>query len=561
MSASPHRSAPHAWIENPLVQAPAWCSVDLRDGNQALPVPLSPRQKRRYLELLLQTGFREIEIGFPTASQDDWQFTRDVITERLLPEDAWMSVLIPAREDLVLHTLDSLRGCRQAILHLFIATSPLHRRYVLGMTPSQLLARVRMSVSRLREVALAQPASRFRLEFSPEEFSDSEMDFVLEVTETVFEAWHPADGEKIIFNLPCTVERSLPTRYADQVAEFVARNPHGAQSLVSIHTHNDMGTGIAAAELALQAGAQRVEGTLFGNGERAGNLDLTVLAINLQAMGIPSGLDFSRLESLRNEVAALTRMPVSPRHPYAGALAFTAFSGTHQDAISKGLEHQAEIQKDFGRWKLPYTNISPETLGRSYQKCIRINSQSGRGGLAFVLHETAGVTIPEPMLADFSQVVQHAADASGTEMQPAQLWSLFRNEYCRLGGPIKLQKYWPRPDPQRPRTIHAEVHVSYQGKNHTLTGQGEGPVSAFGAAIRQLPLPTFRLETYEEHALGKSVNADSISILSISDADGRLFYGVSFGTNIVQSAAEALTSALNRMLQRGNNEKNASQEE
>ena len=511
---------------------------------------MTPQEKRRYLELLLKTGFREIEVGFPTASQDDWQFTRNIITEKLLPDDAWMSVLMPVREELIHRTMDCLRGCRRAILHLYIATSRLHMRYVLGLTGSQLVSRCCAATRRLRELALAQQdgGSAFRLEFSPEEFSDSDPVLVQELTEAVVDAWQPAAGEKVILNLPCTVERALPTRYADQIADFIERRRHPEHSIISIHTHNDMGTGVAAAELALLAGAQRVEGTLFGNGERSGNLDLAVLAINLQTLGIPTGLDFSRMEELRDEVSALTRMPVSPRHPYAGSLAFTAFSGTHQDAISKGIEHRKEITSDFGGWKQPYLNIDPALLGRNYQKCIRINSQSGRGGLAFVLHETAGITIPDDMLADFTQIVQHAADASSAELRPMQLWALFRNEYCRLESPLKLLKYWPRPDPLRPRTIHAEVHVTYQGRSHTLSGQGEGPVSAFGTALRQLELPRFRLESYQEHALGKSVNADSISIVSISDAGGRRFYGVSFGNNIVQSAAEALVSALNRML-------------
>ncbi len=537
-----------SWLNRKITTPPIWCAVDLRDGSQALAAPLAPAAKRKYLQILLDIGFREIEIGFPTASQDDWQFCRDVITQELLPEDAWMSVLMPCRPQLITRTMECLRGCRQAILHLYIATSELHTKFVLGFSRKQLLDVVRESVQQLKVLAQKQPQSRFRLEFSPEEFTDSDPELILELAQVVTDIWNPAPGEKVIMNLPCTVERALPLHYAEMVADFKARQPYPDKTIISIHNHNDMGTAIAEAELALMAGADRVEGTLFGNGERAGNLDLVTLAVNLQYFGVNTGLDFSRLDAIRNEITDLTRIPVHPRHPYAGALAFTAFSGTHQDAIRKGLDKQQEITDYFGGWKLPYLHIAPEELGKSYQRCVRINSQSGKGGLAFVLQEFGGITLPEALLAEFSQKIQRVTDESAAELDPQVIHRMLRQEYVKLDAPVELQKFWPRPDPSSPSTIYAEVHVIYQKQLWKLTGVGQGPVSAFAAALRQLPLPKFLLETYEERALGQSVNADSISIVSISDSQKQIFYGLGFGANIVQGAAEAIVSALNRML-------------
>lgn len=539
----------HSWVNGRITHAPTWCAVDLRDGNQALAVPMTPAEKEQYLRILLEVGFREIEAGFPTASQADWQFCRDIVKQELLPEDAWMSVLMPCRAELIRKTMECVKGCRQAILHLYVPSSELHVRFALGFTVQRLKTVLREAVQRLRELALKDPSSRYRLQFSPEEFTDSDPELVLELAQLAIDAWAPDEGEKVIINLPCTVERALPLRYADMIADFKSRQPYPEKTIISIHNHNDMGTAVAAAEMALLAGAERVEGTLFGNGERAGNLDLVTLAINLQVLGIDSGLNFQHLDEIRDAVTALTRMPLSPRHPYAGRLAFTAFAGSHQDAIRKGFEKQQQITKFFGGWKMPYFNIPPEELGKSYQDAIRITSQSGKGGLAFILEGAEGITLPEGMLREFSLKVQRITDAEGAELTPQRLSGVLRSEYVRVDAPIKLLNFWPRPAPEHPSTINAEVHVQFQGQPWTLAGTGEGPVSAFAAALRQLPLPEFHLERYDEHALGSSVNAESISIVAISNARQEIFYGLGFGINIVQGAAEAILSALNRLLE------------
>jgi 2-isopropylmalate synthase len=373
----PVRVSARKWPSRQITRCPIWCAVDLRDGNQALPAPLTPERKRRYFQLLTEIGFKEIEIGFPSASADDFQFCRDLIEQGLIPADVTISVLTQAREHLIARTLEALRGVRRAVVHVYAATSDLHMRFVFGKSPEETRDMVLAGVRQIRAGKALFPGSDIRLEFSPEEFTDSDLSFTVDLCDAVVEAWEPGADEKVILNLPQTVERRLPNQYADMIEEFARKQKHRDRSLISVHAHNDMGCAVAATSLTLLAGADRVEGTLFGHGERSGNVDLVTFALNLQYLGVQTGLDFSAIERLRDEIVELTGMPVSPRHPYAGELVFTAFSGSHQDAIHKGLARVEELARHYGGWKIPYLHIDPRDLGRSFERFIRINSQSG----------------------------------------------------------------------------------------------------------------------------------------------------------------------------------------
>ncbi|MFA5203123.1 MAG: 2-isopropylmalate synthase [Lentisphaeria bacterium] len=539
------------WPGKTLTRRPDWCAVDLRDGNQALPDPMTPARKRRYFELLCQIGFKEVEVGFPSASADDFNFCRALITDRLIPEDVTISVLTQSREHLIRRTVESLVGVRRAIFHLYAATSELHMRYVFGKTPAETQAMVLESVRLTRQLCREQlPDSQVLLEFSPEEFTDSDLDFTVALCDAVVEAWDPAPGEKVILNLPATVERRLPNEYADMIEEFRRRQRHGARSIISLHAHNDMGTAVAATELALLAGGERVEGTLFGHGERCGNVDLITLALNLQYLGVDTGLQFTQIETLRDELAELTAMPVHPRHPYAGELVFTAFSGSHQDAIHKGLSEIDELSRHFKGWKIPYLHINPSDLGRQFEKFIRINSQSGKGGIAFILQKEHGIQLPRPLLLEFSGMVQKYADSVAREVSGDEIWDLLRRQYLRADGAIQLQKYWPRPNADDPTRIAGEVRLEFHGKPHLLTAEADGPIAAFVRAVRQLPLPfDFTLTEYEEDAIGQSDDAEAVTFVRLQDDQGHSCRGIGFGGNIDQAAVRAVVSALNGLLE------------
>ncbi len=536
------------WPGKKISIAPVWCAVDLRDGNQALPNPLTPQQKRRYFQILVDIGFKEIEVGFPSASADDFQFCRDLIEENLIPPDVTISVLTQAREHLIKRTFEALRGASKAICHVYIATSELHMKYVFNKDRAATTRTALEAVRLIREEAGRVPESSVRLEFSPEEFTDTDLDFAVSLCDAVVETWAPAPGEKVILNLPATVERRMPNEYADMIEAFCRAQRHRDQSIISVHSHNDMGCAVAASELTLLAGADRVEGTLFGHGERSGNVDLVTLALNLQYLGVNTGLDFSHLDAIRDEIVELTSMPVAARHPYAGELVFTAFSGSHQDAIHKGLNRQQEMGEQFGGWKIPYLHIAPADIGRQYEKFIRINSQSGKGGIAHVLQAEYGVTLPRHLLIDFSRHVQSFADRNAREINAGEVWSMFKKLYAQQESPIKLVKYWPRPNAEDPSQIDGEVQVEYNGQFRTLTASGAGPISAFVRAIRQLPIPEFTLEEYEEDAIGKSAEAEAIAFVRLEDSQQESRFGVGFGANIDQAAVRAVVSALNSLL-------------
>ena len=536
------------WPNRSITTAPLWCAVDLRDGNQALPNPMTPAQKRRYYELLIEIGFKEIEIGFPSASADDFQFCRDLIEQDAIPADVTISVLTQAREHLIRRTMEALQGVKRATCHVYIATSDLHMGFVFGKNRAQTKAIALDAVRLIRELANAMTGSDIRLEFSPEEFTDSNLPFAVDVCDAVVEAWQPKPGEKVILNLPATVERQLPIHYADMIEAFIGQQKHRAQSTISLHAHNDMGSAVAATEMALLAGADRVEGTLFGHGERSGNVDLVTLALNLQYLGVHTGLAFDRIEAIRDTVADLTGMPVHARHPYAGELVFCAFSGSHQDAIHKGLGSTTELRQHFGGWKIPYLHIDPKDIGRSYERFIRINSQSGKGGIAHVLQQDYGVTLPRPLLVELSAKVQAFADEAQREVLSHEVWDLFSRTFVKQDGPIKLVNYWPRPNATDPKIIEGEAHVEFGGKLEVLLGTAVGPIAAFVRAVRQLPIPEFVLQEYEEDAIGSTADAEAITFVRLERVGNGTFYGVGLGHNIDQAAVSAIVSSLNRML-------------
>jgi len=544
---SPVAMARREWPDKQIAEAPIWCAVDLRDGNQALPDPLTPTQKKRYYEILIELGFKEIEIGFPSASADDFNFCRELIEKDMVPDDVLISVLTQCREHLIHRTFEALKGVKRAICHTYIATSDLHMEFVFGKNAEQTKATAVESVRLIRELADEMPDSEIFLEFSPEEFTDSNLDFVVDLCDAVVEAWEPKPGERVILNLPATVERRPPHHYADMIEEFKRRQKHGDKSIISIHSHNDMGGAVASSEMAVMAGAERVEGTLFGHGERTGNVDLVTLALNLQYMGVDTGLNFSNIEAVRDELIELTGLPVHPRHPYAGELVFTAFSGSHQDAIHKGLDRRGELKDHFEGWKIPYLHIDPADLGRNYERFIRINSQSGKGGIAHVLQTEYGVRLPRPLLIELSKHVQAYADKVEREVEAREVWKIFQNKYAQQDAPLKLEKYWPRPNAENPAFIEGEVHAVYNGDSHVLHGEGDGPISAFVRALRQLPLPDFELKYYEEDAIGSSAEAEAVTYVQLVDEQDRTAFGVGFGSNIDQAAVRAIVAALNAM--------------
>lgn len=536
------------WPDTPITASPTWCAVDLRDGNQALPNPMTPEQKMRYFEILVAIGFKEIEIGFPSASADDFNFCRALIDGGKIPEDVTISVLTQCREHLIRRTFEALAGVKRAVCHTYIATSDLHMHYVFNKTAEQTQTIALASIRLIRELANGMRTSEIGLEFSPEEFTDTDIDFAIEICDKVVEAWQPDPGEKVIMNLPATVERRPPNEYADMIEVFMSRQKYPDQTIVSLHAHNDMGCAVASTQMALQAGAQRIEGTLFGHGERSGNVDLVTLALNLHYMGIDTGLDFSGIETIRDEIADLTSMPVNARHPYAGELVFTAFSGSHQDAIHKGLNRPEELKDYFGGWKIPYLHIDPADIGRAYEKFIRINSQSGKGGIAHVLQIEAGVNVPRGLLIDYAGHVQKLADSASRELNAEEVWELFKNTYHCPTGQFKIKGYWPRPTKEDPSCIEGELQILVNGKEYQASATADGPIAAFVRALKQIPeIPVFTLEEYEEDAIGNSADATAIAFIRISGENGVSAFGVGLNNNIDQAAVGGIISALNRL--------------
>ena len=534
------------WPNRTLTRAPIWCSVDLRDGNQALAQPMSVEEKLEYFDLLVRIGFKEIEVGFPSASQIEFDFTRRLIEENRIPADVAIQVLCQCREDLVTRTLESLRGAKSVIFHLYNSTSPAQRRYVFNADKPEIVKIATKAVAQLKREAqpLIAAGTRLRLEYSPESFNSTELEFALEICEAVTDVWGPTPAEPIILNLPATVEYTTPNIHADQI-EWMGRHLRRRSStLISLHTHNDRGTGVAATELALLAGADRVEGTLFGNGERTGNLDLVTTALNLATQGVPPGLDFSDINGIREVYERCTRLEVPARLPYAGELVFTAFSGSHQDAIKKSWAQQ----KPGAPWDVLYIPIDPADIGRNYRAIIRINSQSGKGGVAYVLEQEFGFQLPKLMHKEIGRVINELADAKGTELTPADIRAAFEREYLAASTPLALQQFKTT---EQDHAVTCTATVTIDGQSRQLTGQGNGPIDAFVKALGTTALPKFDVLSYAEHSLGSGAEARAVSYIQIKRAQGGTFFGAGIDTNIELASIKAIVSALNRSVARG----------
>lgn len=526
------------WPDRILDKAPVWCSSDLRDGNQALIEPMNGERKRRMFELLVETGFREIEVAFPSASQTDFDFVRDLIENERIPEGVTIQALTPARDDLIRRTFEALAGAPRAIVHLYNATSPVFREVVFHKTPDEVVALAVESATLIRDLAARYPQTQWRFEYSPETFSATELDFSARICNAVIDVWQPTPDRTCIINLPATVEMATPNLYADQI-EWMHRHLDRRDAVVlSLHPHNDRGSGVAAAELGQMAGADRVEGCLFGNGERTGNVDIVTLALNLYTQGIDPGLDFSDIDRVRREVEHCNQLPVHPRHPYVGDLVFTAFSGSHQDAIKKGFA----ARSDAKRWNIPYLPIDPEDLGRTYEEVIRVNSQSGKGGISYLLERDFGLSLPRRLQIEFSGVVQHHTDDSGREMTAAEIHRLFEHEYLENRGPFELVHHHIDEDSHRERSVRLDVDMLVSGRAVALRGVGAGPVEAFVDALK---LPVAVMD-YHEHAIGGGADAVAAAYVEIRYEDGRPVYGVGLDGNIVTASIKAIISGLNR---------------
>jgi 2-isopropylmalate synthase len=536
------------WPAKTTTKAPRWLSTDLRDGNQALVEPMSPVRKRRMFDLLVKMGYKEIEIGFPSASQYDFDFVRSLITEDVIPDDVTVSVLTQARDELIERTAQSLEGARRATIHLYNATAPLFRRVVFGVDKAEcrnIAVRGTETVMKYAEAYL--DGCEFGYQYSPEIFTGTELEFALEVCEAVSDVWQPAAGREIILNLPATVEMSTPNVYADQIEWFGRHLTRREHSAISLHPHNDRGTAVAATELALMAGADRVEGCLFGHGERTGNVDLVTLGMNLFSQGIDPRIDFSDIDEIRRTVEYCTQMRVPERQPYAGDLVYTAFSGSHQDAIKKGLEAldtEAEAQgKPVGEiaWEAPYLPIDPKDVGRSYEAVIRVNSQSGKGGVAYIMKAEHRLDLPRRLQIEFSRAIQTYTDTDGGEVSPERMWKIFTAEYL-IEGDVRLNAVHTSSTAGQHDALRVRV---YRGSTpHDLEGEGNGPVSAFVDAIKPLGLDV-RVLDYHEHALSSGGDATAAAYVECEIGD-EVFWGVGMDANILTASLKAVVSAINR---------------
>jgi 2-isopropylmalate synthase len=532
------------WPSRTLTYAPRWCSVDLRDGNQALAVPMNVSQKLELFQTLVKIGFKEIEVGFPSASNTEFAFNRLLIEKGHAPDDVWLQVLVQAREDLIERTVESLVGAKKVIIHMYNSTSPAQRRVVFGKSKDEIKAiavkGAQMIKDRLHR--LTEKGTEVMLQYSPESFSATEVEFAKEISEAVMDVWQPTPQRKMILNLPDTVEVAMPNVYADQI-EWICRNIRNRDALIiSLHAHNDRSTGVAATELGMLAGADRVEGTLFGNGERTGNLDIVTVALNLYMHGIDPKLDFSNLASIIDVYERSTGMTVPARQPYAGELVFTAFSGSHQDAIKKGL---AEREKNSGaHWDVPYLTIDPADIGREYREVIRVNSQSGKGGVAYLLESEFGIELPKDMQREFGPIANDAVDKLGREVSGAELKAMFWREYVERVSPWSLKSFETE---SKNGVVKCDAKLSRAGKPAEFKGEGNGPLAALVHGFTQIGVTKFEISNYAEHALSSGEGAAAIAYIQIKTADGKIRWGAGVDTNIELASVKAVLSSLNRL--------------
>ncbi|MEG5634155.1 2-isopropylmalate synthase [Enterobacter bugandensis] len=529
------------WPEQTITRAPRWLSTDLRDGNQALAEPMDSARKLQFWDLLLGCGFKEIEVAFPSASQTDFNFVRQLIEENRIPDDVTIQVLTQAREDLIHRTFESLRGAKQATVHLYNATAPLFRRLVFGMEKAQIVELATRATRLIRQLCEENPETRWQYEYSPETFCFTEPEFALEICEAVAEIWQPCDERPMVINLPATVEVSTPNVYADQIEYFCRHFSRRRDVCISVHPHNDRGTGVASAELAVMAGADRIEGCLFGNGERTGNVCLVTLAMNLYSQGISPNLDFSDMNRVVETVEACNQLPVHPRHPWAGRLAYTAFSGSHQDAIKKGFD----ARRPGDRWEMPYLPVDPQDIGCTYEAVIRVNSQSGKSGSAWLIEQNHGLKLPRALQQDFSQHVQQETDRHGKEMTQNALWQLFRTRYGLVTTPqLALQSY--RSDGQQDGQLRLTASVVTQGGTRQLEGQGNGLLSAAAQGLSRWVNAPFVIKDYHEHTLGERSDSRSVAYIRCLFQDGTSSWGVGIDSDVARASLQALFNAVSR---------------
>ena len=530
------------WPNNTITKAPIWMSTDLRDGNQALFEPMNAEQKLRMFKALVAIGFKEIEVAFPSASQTDFDFVRGLIENNHIPDDVTIEVLTQARDHLIERTMESVRGAKKVIVHVYNATSPVFRQTVFNLDQTETKNLAVKAAKKIKDIAALHPETQWTFQYSPETFTATELPFAKEVCDAVTEVWEASATNKVILNLPATVEVASPNIYADQI-EWMHRNLARREGVIlSLHPHNDRGCAVAAAELGVMAGADRVEGCLFGHGERTGNVDLVTLALNLYSQGISPNLDFSDMNDVIRTVEECTRLPVNPRHPYAGDLVFTAFSGSHQDAIKKGFS----LRQDHEFWEMPYLPVDPKDLGRNYDAVIRVNSQSGKGGVAYLLESNYGITLPRRLQIELSQVVQTLTDESGSEVRAQDIWQLFERTYIQVKQPYSYVGYHPQHIDEN--TEQVMLTVQHQGASREFAGQGNGPISAVLNAFNHAFKQPVEVVSYEERSLGQGANAKAIAIIELVDkARNVSTFGVGIHDNITTASVQAIIACVNRL--------------
>ncbi len=546
------------WPSNVITKPPVWCSVDLRDGNQALVNPMGIEQKIEFFKLLVKIGFKEIEVGFPASSETEFEFIRRLIQENLIPDDVWIQVLCQAREHLVAKTFEAIKGAKNVIFHLYNATSPAQRKYNFGKTKEELIElavsgvkcvkKYIAAVSKEDQTSGRKPAN-FRLEYSPENFTQTESDYAMEICQAVVKAWGASPDNKMILNLPATVECNLPNQFADQIEYFCRNFPSRENCVISLHNHNDRGESVAQCELGLLAGAERVEGCLFGNGERTGNLDIVTVALNMYTQGIDPELDFSNLESISQEFSRLTTMPIHPRSPYAGELVFTAFSGSHQDAIRKAMNARAGKSSSL-LWDIPYIAIDPHDIGREYNGIIRINSQSGKGGAAYILETMFGIAAPKAMHPVIGAVIKAQADELQRELSPNEVYDIFAETWLYTKAPLNVLEITERHiEGERgtdlPEQVAGMATVEWEGKRYAIAANGNGPLDAFVSAMKQTPAPAFNITSFHEHSIGSGSDTQAMAYVQITKENGEEAWGVGKSSNVGRAGIAAVVSALN----------------
>lgn len=537
------------WPDKVIDKAPIWCSVDLRDGNQALVNPMNLEEKLLFFQTLIDIGFKEIEVGFPSASETEYEILRTLIDRNLIPDDVTIQVLVQAREHLIKKTFEAIKGAKNVIVHFYNSTSTLQRKVVF-QTDMQGVIDIAVNgarlIRRLTEEEVARTGMNIRYEYSPESFSGTEMDNAVKICDCVLEELGATAEKKVILNLPNTVEGCTPNCHADQIEYFCRHLKGRDKAIISLHPHNDRGCGVAATELGLMAGAERVEGTIFGNGERTGNADIMVIAMNMYTQGVDPKLNFSNINKIRDVYEKCTKMKVHERHPYAGELVFTAFSGSHQDAIKKGFDYMAKSQTPY--WEVPYLPIDPADVGREYEPIIRINSQSGKGGAAFIMQQNFGYNLPKSMHPEFGNLVKAACDAAGRELQPQEIFDLFKQEYLDVKYPYNLKRYklFEENDAEGDTIVHFEGNLRFRHEDHNISGTGNGPIDAFFNAIKTVGIQDYKFVSYHEHAVSSGADSKALSYIELETPAGKKIFGVGLDGNISLASIKGVICAINR---------------